>query len=128
MLPQVPPIGNNDNNNNTPPQKLQDRRGVALSGLQGKALEMADDSFPKAIDVRRVIPEDCFVPDTATSLGYLAISVAATAACTAGGVAMLSVLDPANPLTWPVWAVYAAVTGTVAMGNWVLAHECGHGT
>mmetsp|Transcript_6130 Transcript_6130/g.15576 ORF Transcript_6130/g.15576 Transcript_6130/m.15576 type:complete len:313 (+) Transcript_6130:579-1517(+) len=27
----------------------------------------------------------------------------------------------------PVWALYAAVTGTVATGCWVVAHECGHG-
>jgi omega-6 fatty acid desaturase (delta-12 desaturase) len=29
--------------------------------------------------------------------------------------------------TFPIWTAYAAVTGTVAMGLWVLAHECGHG-
>jgi omega-6 fatty acid desaturase (delta-12 desaturase) len=29
--------------------------------------------------------------------------------------------------TLPIWAAYSAVTGTVAMGLWVLAHECGHG-
>lgn len=29
--------------------------------------------------------------------------------------------------TLPIWTAYAAVTGTVAMGLWVLAHECGHG-
>ena len=99
-----------------------------MSGLQGKALEMADDAFPKAIDIRKVIPAECFEPDTAKSLAYLAMSLSATAVCTAGGVALLGVLNPANPLTWPFWAAYAAVTGTVAMGNWVLAHECGHGT
>ena len=27
----------------------------------------------------------------------------------------------------PLWIAYAVVTGTVAMGLWVLAHECGHG-
>ena len=27
----------------------------------------------------------------------------------------------------PLWVAYALVTGTVAMGLWVLAHECGHG-
>ena len=26
----------------------------------------------------------------------------------------------------PLWALYAVVTGTIAMGCWVLAHECGH--
>ncbi|KAI2494450.1 fatty acid desaturase [Fragilaria crotonensis] len=40
---------------------------------------------------------------------------------------MLGVFDPANLLTLPIWTAYAAVTGTVAMGLWVLAHECGHG-
>ena len=30
-------------------------------------------------------------------------------------------------LALPLWLVYAVVTGTVAMGLWVLAHECGHG-
>ena len=30
-------------------------------------------------------------------------------------------------LCWlPVWLSYAAVTGTVATGCWVIAHECGH--
>ena len=33
------------------------------------------------------------------------------------------------PLHWaalPFWLLYGAVTGTVAMGCWVIAHECGH--
>lgn len=33
------------------------------------------------------------------------------------------------PLHWsyaPLWIAYAVVTGTLAMGCWVLAHECGH--
>jgi len=33
------------------------------------------------------------------------------------------------PLQWaalPLWILYAVVTGTVAMGCWVIAHECGH--
>jgi len=34
------------------------------------------------------------------------------------------------PLTWAwswVWLLYAIVTGTLAIGAWVIAHECGHG-
>jgi len=27
----------------------------------------------------------------------------------------------------PLWLLYAVVTGTVAIGCWVIAHECGHG-
>lgn len=78
-------------------------------------------------DVRKVIPKECFEPETLKSLGYLSVSTIGTALCTAVGVNMVNLLDPANPLTWPIWTAYSAVTGTVAMGLWVLAHECGHG-
>ena len=33
---------------------------------------------------------------------------------------------PLTPAAIPLWIVYAIVTGTIAMGCWVLAHECGH--
>lgn len=77
--------------------------------------------------MRAVIPEDCFESDTATSLGYLSVSVFGTALCTYVGANLLDTLPPENLLTLPFWTAYSAVTGTVAMGLWVLAHECGHG-
>lgn len=95
--------------------------------MKGKALSLEAEDFPKAGEVRAVIPEDCFEPDTATSLGYLSVSLAGTALCTAFGVNMLQVLPPEAIWAFPFWAAYSAVTGTVAMGLWVLAHECGHG-
>lgn len=95
-------------------------------GLKGQALSWRNEDFPKAGDIRAVIPKECFEPETTRSLGYLSVSVVGTALCTAIGTSMLSVLPPENPLTWPLWAAYSAVTGTVAMGLWVLAHECGH--
>jgi len=113
-----------------PPERtgaMMDLRGIALSGLKGQALSLQNTDFPKANEIRSVIPTDCFEPDTLKSLGYLFVSVAATAACTMVGTALLGALNPANPLTWPLWMAYSAVTGTVAMGLWVLAHECGHG-
>jgi len=33
---------------------------------------------------------------------------------------------PLTPAAAPLWLVYAVVTGTVAGGCWVIAHECGH--
>lgn len=105
---------------------LADLEGIAFSGLRGKALSLTDADFPEKGAVKRVIPKECFEPDTAKSLAYLSVSVAGTALCTAGGVAALSMLDPANALTLPFWLAYSVVTGTVAMGLWVLAHECGH--
>lgn len=108
-------------------QQQIDMTGIALSGLKGQALRWTNDDFPEARQLRAVIPKDCFETDTPTSLGYLSVSVAGTALCTALGVALLGVLPPENLLTLPFWALYSAVTGTVAMGLWVLAHECGHG-
>jgi len=104
-----------------------DLTGIAMSGLKGKALTLNAEDFPKAGEVRAVIPEDCFEPETNRSLGYLSVSLAGTALCTAFGVNMLNVLPPEALWALPFWAAYAAVTGTVAMGLWVLAHECGHG-
>lgn len=106
---------------------MVDLEGVAFSGLKGKALSLQMSDFPKSKHIRAVIPEECFEPETAKSLSYLSVSLATTALCTAFGVNMLSVLPPENLLTLPFWAGYSAVTGTVAMGLWVLAHECGHG-
>lgn len=104
-----------------------DLEGIALSGLKGKALSLRPEDFPMSGDVRKVIPEDCFESDTLTSLSYLSVSVIGTAICTAFGINALSVFSPDNILTIPFWTAYSAVTGTVAMGLWVLAHECGHG-
>ena len=104
-----------------------DMTGIALGGLQGKALKWKDSDFPKAKDLKAVIPKDCFVPETKKSLKYLSVSVIGTTLCTLFGVRMLSVFNPAKWSSLPFWGAYSAVTGTVAMGLWVLAHECGHG-
>jgi len=104
-----------------------DMTGVALSGLNGKALKWKDSDFPKAKDLRACIPKDCFEADTKTSLGYLSVSVIGTTLCTLFGAKMLTVLSPSSLVNLPFWSMYSAVTGTVAMGLWVLAHECGHG-
>ena len=95
--------------------------------MNGKAMQWKNEDFPEARELRAVIPEDCFESDTATSLGYLSVSVIGTALCTIVGANLLSVAPPENILTLPISTVYSAITGTVAMGLWVLAHECGHG-
>lgn len=113
-----------DNPSSTAPIDLA---GIAPSGLSYQALQIQNEDFPQAKDLRAVIPPDCFVSDTSTSLAYLGVSLACTMACTLVGIKSLSILPPENFLTLPFWALYSAVTGTVAMGLWVLAHECGHG-
>ena len=99
---------------------------VLSSGLSGQALRNDPTTFPTAGTLKSVIPKDCFKVDTLTSLRYLSISVAASAACVAAGFAALPIVGT-SPLSIPFWALYAAVAGTVEMGLWVLAHECGHG-
>lgn len=108
-------------------EEPMDMKGIALSGLKGKALKWKDSDFPKAKDLRAVIPRDCFESDTTTSLKYLSVSVVGTALCTLLGVKLLGVAPPSKLLNLPFWSLYSAVSGTVAMGLWVLAHECGHG-
>eukprot|EP01082_Thalassiosira_pseudonana_P003008 g3600.t1 g3600 contig12:2399845-2400624(-) len=119
--------GNNNNDNNERPGALINLDGIKFSGLKGKALSLTTSDFPERNEITKVIPADCFEPETAKSLGYLSVSVIGTALCTAFGVNALSVLDPAQIWTLPFWTAYSVVTGTVAMGLWVLAHECGHG-
>lgn len=104
-----------------------DMTGIAMSGLQGKALKWKESDFPKAKDLRAVIPKDCFEAETKTSLKYLSVSVIGTTLCSFFGARMVSTFNPASLINLPFWSAYSAVTGTVAMGLWVLAHECGHG-
>lgn len=119
-------IGARTDSSNTREGAMMDLTGIAFSGLKGKSLSLTDEDFPSTKEVRDAIPEDCFAPDTVRSLGYLSVSLAGTAACTAIGTTLVGTLGT-SILTLPIWSAYAAVTGTVAMGLWVLAHECGHG-
>ena len=94
-----------------------------LSGLEGKALAASwADDVPTKGQVRAVVPKHCYKRDTWRSLSCLFQSGALTALASVTGL-----LIPLKAAFLPVWVAYAGVTGTVAMGLWVLAHECGHG-
>ena len=81
---------------------------------------MSDIPSMKAI--KGVVPAHCFTRQTRTSLAYLFQSVAIQAVVIAIGLAI-----PFKQAMIPVWILYAFLSGTTAMGFWVLAHECGHG-
>ncbi len=38
----------------------------------------------------------------------------------------LGTLIPLSAAAIPLWLLYGVITGTIAMGCWVIAHECGH--
>jgi len=78
--------------------------------------------IPTKAAIRAAVPAHCFKRDTARSLKYAAMSVAEGAACLG-----LGMLIPLKAAYWPLWLLYACVTGCVWTGMWVIAHECGHG-
>ena len=102
---------------------ILDKSSLPLSGLQGKAIVFPPkDEFPSRSEVLSNIPDECFKKDTMKSLAYTVLSTVLTAFCGALAFAFIPL-----KLCWlPVWLSYAAVTGTIATGCWVIAHECGH--
>ena len=105
-----------------PPVQQPELKPPMLSGLAGQALRVEASDIPSKSEFRRIVPSHCFKRDTLRSLGHVAQSAVCTALCAATGL-----LIPLKAAFLPLWIAYAAVTGTVAMGLWVLAHECGHG-
>jgi len=95
--------------------------GMPLSGLQGKAMFVEASDIPSKKQVRDAVPAHCFKRNTAKSMMYAIISVLQSAACVGAGT-----LIPLKAAFAPLWLAYAAVTGTVFTGMWVVAHECGH--
>ena len=93
-----------------------------VSGLNGKAIELNMSDIPSMKDIKDVVPEHCFRRQTSTSLRYLCQSIAIQIIVIAIGLAI-----PFSVAMIPIWIVYSLVSGTTAMGFWVLAHECGHG-
>jgi len=118
---------------------MVDMTGIHFSGMKGQALKWKHEDFPSASELRSVIPKDCFKPETKTSLKYLSVSVIGTTLCAIFGAQVLLPYVPPTYANWfgsgilkflwtsSIWSTYAVVKGTVAMGLWVLAHECGHG-
>ena len=95
---------------------------INFSGLKGQALSIKISDIPSIKDFKSVIPDHCFNSQTITSLGYLLQSIIIQAIVIALGLAI-----PLTQRMIPVWILYAFLSGTTAMGFWVIAHECGHG-
>jgi len=80
-------------------------------------------TIPTKSDVLAVLPAEVFEINTVRSMRY---AISATVLTLIPALLAWQFL----PLTWawlPAWIVYALVTGTLACGVWVIAHECGHG-
>ncbi|MEO8498638.1 MAG: fatty acid desaturase, partial [Planctomycetota bacterium] len=101
----------------------ESRTGVGeTQGLDKPKQQGQTPSLPTKRQVLAAIPEDCFERSLVRSSVYMLTSLSLTLGC---GFAAYYFL----PLSWawlPAWIAYAIVTGTVATGCWVIAHECGH--
>ena len=87
-----------------------------------QTIDSATKDVPTTSQVKAAIPLECFERKLSRSLPYAVMSLALTLA-----TALLA--WQFIPLTWawtPAWLLYAYVNGTIAVGVWVIAHECGH--
>jgi len=91
-------------------------------GTKGLAM-VHNKEYPTNEQVLSAIPAHLKVRSTETSLYYAAISLLITSSCFLFGRYMM----PWTLSAIPLWILYWVVTGTVATGMWVVAHECGHG-
>ncbi len=80
------------------------------------------DDIPSKSAITKVIPDRCFTRQTIKSVAYLLQSLLIQGVIVAVGFAI-----PHTQVMLPIWILYALVSGTTAMGFWVIAHECGHG-
>ena len=95
---------------------------IKFSGLQGQALVIEDKDIPSIKEFQDVIPDHYFKSNTKTSFRYLLQSALIQSILVAIGLFI-----PCTPKMIPIWIIYALLSGTTAMGFWVIAHECGHG-
>ncbi|KAF6002340.1 linoleoyl-CoA desaturase [Cyanidiococcus yangmingshanensis] len=112
---------------------------ISYLGGTGHQAMVANRSFPSTKALLAAIPEACYQRSLARSLAYAGMSVLLTLLFGLLGYRYLWDLskslhkDSVSGALWTrmlvcvLWSLYAAVTGTVATGAWVAAHECGHG-
>jgi omega-6 fatty acid desaturase (delta-12 desaturase) len=101
-------------------QYVAEDKVAGFSGLKGKAL-IAGKKYPTKPEVMAAIPKELMKRDTFKSMMYALMSLTVTGLCVFAGTFI--------PYSWTyawAWAIYGVVTGTVATGCWVVAHECGH--
>jgi len=83
--------------------------------------QVSSERYPSKAELLSCLPAELNRFDPLKAWGSLGLSV---------GLSLLAYgVGTQIPLQWaalPLWLLYGVVTGTVAMGCWVIAHECGH--
>jgi fatty acid desaturase len=78
-------------------------------------------AYPSKAELLACFPPELTKISPAKSWRSLALSLSLSALAYGLGTLM-----PLTASAIPLWLLYAVVTGTVAGGCWVIAHECGH--
>jgi omega-6 fatty acid desaturase (delta-12 desaturase) len=77
--------------------------------------------YPTKSELLKVLPAELTLFDPVKAWGSLALSLGLSLLAYGVGTRI-----PTQLWAAPLWLIYGIVTGTVAMGLWVIAHECGH--
>ena len=78
-------------------------------------------SYPSKGELLNALPAELSKLNPAKSWSSLAISVGLSSLAVIVGTKL-----PLSAAAIPLWLLYGVITGTIAMGCWVIAHECGH--
>ena len=78
-------------------------------------------AYPTKAELLKTLPPELSKLSPIKAWMSLAMSVGLSALAVGIGT-----LIPLSAAATPLWLLYGAVTGTIAMGCWVIAHECGH--
>ena len=92
------------------------------SGARASASPSSTKNFPSKAELQACLPPELLSFKPAKAWGSLFMSLSLSLVAYGLGTQI-----PLTAIAAPLWLLYALVTGTVAGGCWVIAHECGHG-
>ena len=78
-------------------------------------------TYPSKAELLSALPAELSKLSPAKSWSSLAMSVGLSLLAVGIGTRL-----PLSAAAAPLWLLYGVITGTIAMGCWVIAHECGH--
>jgi len=93
----------------------------ALSSPGASPATLPGQRYPSKYQLLSALPAELTHFHPLKAWGSLAMSLGLSILAYAVGTQI-----PLQLWAIPLWLLYALITGTVAMGLWVLAHECGH--
>lgn len=94
---------------------------VSLSFLATAQAAKPVTAYPSKAELLACLPTELTQINPVKAWGSLAMSLGLSALAYG-----LGTLIPLQLSAAPLWLLYAVITGTVAGGCWVIAHECGH--